>query len=88
MPNLDPATIADTIRQTLTRVLRDAGRPAVDLPDEATLSEKLRLDSLDLAVVVVALESDLGLDPFRQGVSPVRTVGELIRVYQTAACQS
>ncbi len=81
----DPATIPDTVRQTLTRVLRDAGRPAIELPDDATLSASLKLDSLDLAVVVVALESELGLDPFRQGVAPVRTVGELIRVYQSAA---
>ena len=60
----DPATIPDTVRQTLTRVLRDAGRPAIELPDDATLSESLRLDSLDLAVVVVAVEANWDLTRF------------------------
>ncbi|MEM7316052.1 MAG: acyl carrier protein [Planctomycetota bacterium] len=75
----------ETICRVIERVLRDSGRPMPDAPsDEATLQETFKLDSLDLAVMVVALESELGIDPFRDGVRPVRTLGELVEVYETA----
>ena len=72
-----------SVCSAIERVLRESGRPVPDpMTDDATLQETLKLDSLDLAVVVVALETDLGVDPFRSGAAPVQTIGELVEIYQ------
>ena len=74
-----------SVCQAIERVLKESGRPVPDpITDNATLQETLKLDSLDLAVVVVALETDLGVDPFRSGAAPVQTVGQLVDIYQKA----
>ena len=80
--------VRQAIVDAIGRVLRDSGRTApVEISDSASFATELKLDSLDLAVLVVALEADLQVDPFRSGVSPVRTFGELVQVYVTA-CES
>lgn len=76
----------DSIAAAIKRVLKDGGRPAPEsISSTDTFATELKLDSLDLAVLVVALESELGIDPFRAGVTPVRTFGELVDVYVTAS---
>ena len=77
-------SIQQTVHEVLAQVLRDAGREVPPIDGDATLGETLKLDSLDLAVVVVQLESRLGVDPFRQQAQPVRTVGDLVTVYESA----
>jgi acyl carrier protein len=46
------------------------------------LADQLRIDSLDLAVIVVELERKTGRDPFRQFSGSVRTVGDLVAMYE------
>ena len=77
-------SIRDAVKSAVTKTLEDAGRTVPEITDESTLGESLKLDSLDLAVVVVALESQLGMDPFRSGARPIQTFGDLVSLYETA----
>lgn len=74
------ATVADTIRQ----ILADRGVTVEAIHDEDTLVRGLGLDSLDLAVLVVRLEQQLGCDPFYAGRGATPTFGELVAAYQEA----
>ncbi len=77
--------IRQAVAHTVSVTLRQAGRQVPDpLGDETLLNEELHLDSLDLAVVVVELERQLGVDPFRQPGTAIRTLGDLVAVYQRA----
>ena len=78
-------TIRATVQSVIAKTLKDAGRPVPEMTDDATIGESLKLDSLDLAVVVVALESHLGIDPFRSGAQPIHTFGDLVKLYEEAA---
>jgi acyl carrier protein len=51
-------------------------------PDDSLLEDGLGLDSLDLAELSVALEHQLGRDPFSEGVFP-STLRDLCRYYET-----
>jgi acyl carrier protein len=73
--------VRETIADTINRVLTDTGRPRRQFDDQDTLTGTIGLDSLDLAVMVVALEQSLGVDPFREGAAPVQSFGELVRLY-------
>lgn len=77
-------SVRDTVVAVVTKTLKDAGRPVPEIVDESTIGESLKLDSLDLAVVVVALESELNVDPFRSGAQPVQTFGDLVKLYEAA----
>jgi acyl carrier protein len=46
------------------------------------LSEDLELDSLDLAEISVALEDNLGRDPWSDGIVPA-TVAEVLAYYES-----
>ena len=72
----------DTVEKAIHSVLMNSGRTPQAFNDEDTLFEKVGLDSLDLAQVVVALEQELKVDPFRKSGSPIRTFGDLVRAYQ------
>jgi len=76
--NTDVRITAITV---INRVLRESGRPERKLGDDDSLTGTIGLDSLDLATTVVHLENELGVDPFRDGATPVRTVGELVVLY-------
>ncbi len=69
------------ITGAIESVFRDSARPIPPVDDGAIFGEQIKLDSLDFAVIVVQLEQQLGLDPFRQGARPVRTLGELVQLY-------
>lgn len=75
----DPRAVIETAIQN---VLSGSGRATQPLTDQDSLFEKVGLDSLDLAQVVVALEQQLKVDPFRKSGSPIRTFGDLVRAYQ------
>lgn len=89
MPNgKTESELREAIVAAIGRVLRESGRAVPEAIEDAfQFATDLKLDSLDMAVLVVSLESDLGVDPFRSGVAPVRTFGELVKVYATA-CNS
>jgi acyl carrier protein len=72
----------DAIETAIHQVLLNSGRAAQPLQDEDILFEKIGLDSLDLAQIVVALEQELKVDPFRKTGSPIRTFGDLVQAYQ------
>ncbi|HEY6565755.1 MAG TPA: hypothetical protein VIY86_14800 [Pirellulaceae bacterium] len=80
-----PFSVRDVIVATLEATLRNAGRPLPEsIRDEDPLTQVWQLDSLDFAVTVVELERQLGVDPFRQGGAPVRTLGDLVARYELA----
>lgn len=52
---------------------------------ESEFFRDLPLDSLDLATLIVNLELQTGLDPFRLGFKTFHRVGELAELYQELA---
>ena len=76
--------LRQTVINTINKVRTDLGREQVTPQDSDALMGELGLDSLDLAVLVVSLEKELGVDPFRDGSKTARTLGELVEVYQEA----
>ena len=78
------AEIRSRITATLDQVVLDSGRQPQAWSDDQTLLGDMGLDSLELAVLVVQLERDLGVDPFRQGAQGVRTLGDLTSCYAGA----
>lgn len=79
---------AEVIKETIVRVLREGGREDPAIADDDLLRESLDLDSMDLAVIVVRLEQQLGVDPFRTRRTPVHTVADLIAQYQQSLSQT
>jgi acyl carrier protein len=77
------ANIRDVVSSTIQQVLTSSGRAGHAPKDEDRLFDSIGLDSLDLAQVVVALEQQLGVDPFRKSGTAIRTFGDLVRAYQS-----
>lgn len=80
----DTNELRQTIVNTINKVRTDSGRGVVEGQDADALTGELGLDSLDLAVLVVSLEKELGTDPFRDGAATARTLGDLVSVYSQA----
>lgn len=80
----DTSGLRQSIVNAINKVRTDSGRPAVECSDDAALTDDLGLDSLDLAVLVVSLEKELGVDPFRDGTANARTLRDLVAVYSKA----
>ena len=80
MEHIEKTRIA--IQAKIQQLLESSGRPRRSLEDDDLLFVEVGLDSLDLAQVVVALEQELKVDPFRKSGSPIRTFGDLVRAYQ------
>jgi acyl carrier protein len=77
--------IVDLICQRLQDAAAARGAGRIEVSGEtAILGGALPVDSLDLAAIVVELESVTGRDPFRDGFINFRTVGELARMYSEA----
>ena len=81
----DATPIRQTIVDTINKIRTDLGREKLTPDDSHALTGELGLDSLDLAQLVVSLEKDLGVDPFRDGSATARTLGELVQVYEQAS---
>lgn len=77
----DIANVRAEIVSAINKVRSDSGRNALTPVDDAALTGEIGLDSLDLAVLVVTLEKQLGIDPFRDGSKTAQTLGELVAVY-------
>jgi len=74
--------IYELICNRLQEAGRAKGAPTVPINSEtAILGGQLAVDSLDLAGIVVELESLTGKDPFAGGFINFRTVGELTDLY-------
>ncbi len=74
--------ILSVIETTLNQIQDAKGDPHVVLTDETELLDgPLSIDSLDLAQVVLELQSVTGRDPFQAGFIEFRTVGELAALF-------
>ena len=72
----------ELVRVELAAILRDKGVPDHAVEDDTPLlNGPLGIDSLDLAMLVVALEEKTGLKPFERGFVLFRTAGELARLF-------
>ena len=80
----DSKAIRQTIVSVINKVRTDSGRDAIEPSDDDVLTVEMGLDSIDLAQLVVAIEKELGVDPFRDGSTRARTLGELVAVYEKA----
>ncbi len=70
------------IQLILNQILDAKGVPRVELSEDVpVLDGTLPIDSLDLAQIVIELQSATGKDPFRDGFIQFRTVGELARLF-------
>jgi acyl carrier protein len=78
----DNQAITDLICQKVRDVIRLKTDKSFDLHrDTVLLGGEILLDSLDLAGIVVELESITGKDPFSNGFVDFRTIGQLAELY-------
>ncbi|HEX9308099.1 MAG TPA: acyl carrier protein [Anaeromyxobacter sp.] len=81
MPTPSEAKVIESIAE----VFENKGVKPPPLGAETRLDASLGLDSLDFAELVVRLEAQFGADPFSQGApTPVRTIGQLAKLYEEA----
>lgn len=76
--------IKECILSETRDVIEGKGIVCPELSPELRFLEDLPMDSLDLATLIVGLESKLKLDPFREGFKAFNTLDELIALYQSA----
>jgi acyl carrier protein len=78
-------SVRSTIISQIEQIAAEQNKHLAPLNDDLALLES-GLDSLCLAILVVRLESILGIDPFTSSndVYSPKTVGELIRYYEQA----
>ncbi|NIM01220.1 MAG: hypothetical protein GTN89_10380 [Acidobacteria bacterium] len=75
---------AEAVVEAIRRALTEKGIDTTVGPDTA-VDGSLGLDSLDWAAIVVELESELGVDPFVDGIErELKTIQDLIEVYNAA----
>jgi aryl carrier-like protein len=79
-------TIRSTILDQMQTIAKLQHKQLAPLTDGLSLLES-GLDSLCLAILVANLDDELNLDPFGsgEGAEIPATVGEFIRLYETAA---
>ncbi len=79
---MDKAQITQAIGAALKRIAADRGEPSVEFTGATLLfGDELSIDSLDLATVVVELQSLTGKDPFEAGFIEFQTVDELASLF-------
>lgn len=74
--------ISQTIIKETRQVIEQKGEQCPDITLESEFLKDLPMDSLDLATLVVSLEMETGLDPFREGFKTFYTVKELAHLYE------
>jgi acyl carrier protein len=87
LTTLTPARIESIVHDRIRAVLAERDGERVALSGADKLNATLGLSSLDLAVLVSELESEIGIDPFAKLVSitSVRSVDDLVSAYRVAA---
>jgi acyl carrier protein len=79
---MDVAQTRATIMQVIHRVVPERGHEIPELTGATVLlGGAIPIDSLDLAAIVVELESRFGKDPFKEGFIEFRTLDELVALY-------
>ncbi len=81
----DQAQIETTIHEELCAIMAQRGCPIMPAIDgDALLNDELHFSSIDLAQLLVALESRLEADPFAEHVSitSVHSVRDLVGAYR------
>ncbi|GIG21700.1 hypothetical protein Cch01nite_24240 [Cellulomonas chitinilytica] len=83
---LNDAHITDIVTSAIIDLLGDLHDEHDDIPLDATFAE-VGLNSLMLARLVIALETEVGVDPFTgdRSIVDVHTVRELVAVYAEVA---
>lgn len=71
-----------SVRSNLRSLLKRRKAENRELADDTDLYADLELDSLEVAELSVALEDELGRDPYSEGLTP-RTIGEVIEFYES-----
>ena len=81
-----PEQIEAVVHERIRAVLQERFAEVQAIGGADKLNATLGLSSLDLALLVAELESELGVDPFAKLVSitSVRTVDDLVRAYRGA----
>ena len=74
-------TIIDETRQ----IIEQKGVSCPNITADTQFLLDLPMDSLDLATLIVSLEINTGLDPFREGFKTFHNVGQLIELYESAS---
>ena len=77
------AEISKTVRDQVGLLLDEKDLPVREIASEDRLNADLGLTSLDLAILVAALEMKLEADPFQEliPITSVRTIGDLEAAY-------
>ena len=79
---MDRAAVTALIGTRIRAIAAAKGASAPAVAAETPLFEgQLPIDSLDLAGLVVELESATGVEPFRDGLIDFHTVGELAALF-------
>ena len=74
--------ILDAIRRFVNETRQNKGMPPISVQEStALLGGDAGLDSLDLAALVVELQSETERDPFEQGFINFATAGELAELF-------
>lgn len=70
------------ISKIVRRMLEDKGEEVATIDaNTELLGGAIRIDSLDLAMLVLEMENVIGFDPFAEGFIEFRTAGELAKLY-------
>ncbi|MFF0697200.1 acyl carrier protein [Streptomyces tendae] len=79
----------EVIKATVLEIVNEVDGPRDQVEEDQLLVDQLGLSSLHLARIVAVLEVELGIDPFSDGASitGVRTIGDLLRVYDAGGGQ-
>ncbi len=77
-------SVRSSVLQQMTDTAARQKKTLAPLTDDLRLSES-GLDSLCLALVVAALDDNLGLDPFSSNPPFPVTVGDFVRLYENVA---
>lgn len=79
---MNESQVLEQIGMIVSRTLSDKGLKAPPVTaDTELLGGELKIDSLDLAMLVRELEEVIGHDPFAEGFIEFRTAGELAKLY-------
>jgi acyl carrier protein len=79
---MDRAAVTALIGTRIREIAAAKGAAAPAIAPETPLFEgQLPIDSLDLAGLVVELETTTGVEPFREGLVDFHTVGDLAALF-------
>lgn len=82
---MNHAQVKSVIEETIRRIVVErGGAPGEMSGDTALLGGAVPIDSLDLATIVVELEGQFGVDPFKEGFIEFKTIDELAALYVAA----